>query len=184
MNAFQLIVSTKYFRDCQVEDLFFFHSMSNQHWKTRVSHLLLLLALIRSVGQLLKVVEMALDAFSRMLKVMLSAWYDQIYIKDNDQVHHVCLFCSHILHSHCHLYHCHPFLRFIFVFLFVLHLLHVVSCIRICNFELLNNQVFFSRIDNVGEAELLLHDEYPKPPFHSTIKVIFLRDHFISKEDT
>ena len=25
----------------------------------------------------------------------------------------------------------------------------------------------------MGEAELLLYNEYPKPPFHSTIKVIF-----------
>ena len=43
----------------------------------------------------------------------------------------------------------------------------------ICNFELLNNQILFSRIDNMCEVELLLYDRYPKPSFHSTIKVIF-----------
>ena len=88
MNAFQLIVPTKYFRDYQVKHLFFFHSMSNQHWKTCVLHLLLLLRVIRLVEQFLTVVEIALDAFSKMSKVLLSACYDQIHIKDNDQRHH------------------------------------------------------------------------------------------------
>ena len=45
--------------------------------------------------------------------------------------------------------------------------------LHICNFELLNNQIFFSGTNSMGEAELLLHDEHRKPPFHSTIKVIF-----------
>ena len=85
MNDFQLIVPTKCFRDYQIEDLFFFHSMSNQHWKTRVLHLLLLLELIE---QLFKVLEIALDALSKMLKAVLSACYDQIHIKDDDQIHH------------------------------------------------------------------------------------------------
>ena len=110
MNTFQLLVPTKYFRDYQVEDRFFFHLMFNQHWKTRFLHLLLLLGLIRLIEQLLKEVETALDAFSKMLKVVLPAYYDQIYIKDDDRDHHFFLYCSHILHSHCHLHHFHPFL--------------------------------------------------------------------------
>ena len=97
MNAFQLLVRTKYFRDYQVEGLFFFHSMFNRHWKTRVLHLQLLLRLIRLIKQLLKVVEIVLDAFSKMLKILLSACYDQIRIEDNDQVHHFFIYCSHIL---------------------------------------------------------------------------------------
>ena len=61
--------------------------------------------------QLLKVVEIVLDAFSKILRVLLSACYDQIHIEDKDQIHHFFLYCSRILHSHCHLYHHHPFLR-------------------------------------------------------------------------
>ena len=155
MNTFQLIVPTKYFRDYQVEDRFFFHSMSNQHWKTGVLHLLLLLGLIRLIEQLLKEVETALDAFSKMLKILLPAYYDQIHIKDNDQVHHFFLYCSHILYAHCHLYHYHPFL---------------CSNIQIQILKKMFSQLTFFIGRSIG---LLLHDEYPKSPLHSTTKVIF-----------